>query len=476
MRSRSGFARTALLLLAAPLFADVASIRSLIRGGRFAEAVAECDRELKAAPRNAALLTLRGLALQASGARTEALAAFRAAIGANPSYEAGLAGAAQIEFDIRDAAAATTLAAVLRVNPASEPAHAMLGTLLFEQRRCGEAIPHFEKAAAALAGPAVKWPYGVCLLTSERWIEAAAQFADLLRLREHAATRYNLGLSYWNAKDYKAAAATLAPLETSGGPAAARLLASALDLSGDTPKAFAVLRKAVEANPRDEDPLIDFAVLCVDHKAEALGLEVVREGIRLNPASAKLRTLLGVLLVRGGEPEKGQQAFREAQALSPESGLGRIGLASALMQMGLASEAAKVLREQLAESGPDARAELTLARALLLGEGSTTAAREAAGLLRAVVMREPGNAAAFGLLGKAELLLGDQRAAANAFAAALRADPADRASAYQLMRLYQRTGRAREAAELSRRVREFLDKERADEASAGRFRVVRESN
>ncbi len=461
-----------------PAAVDLAAIRGLIRSGRYAEAIAACDQELKTAPGSAPLYTLKGLALQAAGGgdRSPALAAFRKALALQPAYPPALQAAAQLEFETRDPRAAQTLEAVLRLDPASEPAHAMLASLLFEKRDCVAAVPHFEKVQRP--SPSMQWQYGVCLLARERWAEAAAQFESLVKLREqHAPTRYNLGLAYWNAKDYRAAVAALAPV--ADGPSAdsdmLRLYAASLESVGDTPKAFDVMQRAIRSNPRDERLLIDLAILCMDHKNLDLGLELVEIGIQASPASARLQTLKGVLLVRRGDLEKGQESFRLAQKLSPQEGLGYIGLASAMMQMGLASEAVKLLREQAPKS--DMRAALTLARALLLQSPVTDPdVREAIALLEQIVKQEPGNAVAYGLLGKAQMQSGgDPRKAETALASAIRLDPADRVSTYQLMLLYRKSGRTSEAAALARKVQALVSKEAEDEAAGSRFHVLRES-
>ncbi len=463
------------LLMASPLLADLTSIRGLIRGGQYAEAVVQCDLALKAAPRNFALLTMKGLALKAAGDPTTALDNFRKALVNNPDYEPALQAAAQIEFDARDSGATRTLESILRLHPSSETAHAMLAELLFEKRSCQSALDHFEKAPGSLHLPSVKWQIGVCLLTLEQWEKAAANFDSLLKLREHGPTRYNLGLAYWSAKDYRAAVAALAPADVAGAPAdTMRLYANSLESAGETPKAFDVLHRTIRQNPNDENLLIDLAVLCMDHKALDLGLEVVAAGIEHLPASAKLQTMLGVLFIKRGDTEKAQLAFRRAQQLSPESGLGNIGLASTLMEMGLASEAAKVLREQLATNGSDLKSELTLARALLLKGPNTEESREASGLLERIVKQEPSNAVAQGLLGKVYFLLGDHPNAAKSLSSAIRLDPQDRTSTYQLMTLYRKAGKSKEADELAQRVRNLLDKERVEEQAGNRFRVIRE--
>lgn len=465
----------AALFVTGPLLADVAAIRNLIRSGQFAEAVAQCDLELRAQPRGFALHTMKGLALQAAADRMRALSSFRQALAINPSYEPALQAAAQVEFDTRDPLAMKTLESVLRVNPSSETAHAMLAELLFEKRSCQSAVEHFERAPGSLQLPSVKWQMGVCLLALEQWVKAAANFDSLLTLREHGPTRYNLGLAYWSAKNYRAAVAALAPADVAGVNAdTLRLYANSLEGAGDTPRAFDVLQRAIDQNPNNESLLIDLAVMCMDHKALDLGLEVVEAGMQRLPGSAKLQTLLGSLLVRRGDVEKAQQAFKGAQQLSPESGLGNIGLASTLMEMGLAAEAVRVLREQLA-IGRDSRSELTLVRALLLKSPTREESNEASALLGRILKQEPGNAVAHGLLGKVYVLLGDKAHATKSFANAIRLDPQDRTSTYQLMSLYRKDGRSKEADELAQRVRTLLDKERVEEDAGNRFRVIRES-
>ena len=135
-----------LIVTALPLLADVSAVRDLIRGGRFKEAVAACERELKSAPRSVALYTMKGLALQASGGNPAALLSFKQALVIDGGYEPALQAAAQIEFEQRDPNAVRTLETLLSVHPGLEPAHAMLASALFEQRACERALFHFEKS------------------------------------------------------------------------------------------------------------------------------------------------------------------------------------------------------------------------------------------------------------------------------------------------------------------------------------------
>lgn len=462
MRS-SGYAFI-LLLAASPLWADVASIRELVRGGRFAEAAAQCDRELSAAPRSVALLTLKGLALQAGGDQGASLATLRQALAIDPNAMAPLQAAAQLEFEARDPQARLRLESILRLAPATPPARAMLATLLFEARDCAAAMPHLVRLPPQ---PAVRWQRGVCHFELQQWAPATVQFAALLQLRDHGPTRFNLALAYFNGGNTAAAIATLQPLTDLDS---LRLLAAAHQAVHRIDLAIDVLQKAIERYPADERLLIDLGIICIDHKAWPLGAEVLEAGLRRWPQSARLHTLLGVLHVRAGEVEKGQASFQAAEQLSPASGLGQIGLASTLMQMGLAEDAVRLLRPQ---SGRDARVDLTLARALLQVGGGEANGREAGMLLESVVQREPVNAAAYSLLGKLRVQRREWPQAEKALLAATRLDDADRAAHYQLMILYQRTGRTALAHETARKVRALGEREQVAEEDANRFRLVR---
>lgn len=463
-------------LAAAGAAVSVDRVKELIRSGRYAEAVAACDAELQGAPRGFVFLTLKGLALGAGGDAQSALQAFRQAIAINGSYLPALMGASEIEYQTKLPEAVPRLRAVLRLDPASAAAHSMLGSLLFEKRECREAISHFEKAHSLLESPAVRWPYAVCLMQQEQWGEASRQFRELLRIEERPATRYNLGLAQWNAKDFRSAVETLKVLwQRDPSPDTARLLASALDGGGETSEAIRLLQEAQHAYPNEEGLIVDLAVSCADHKAVGLGIEIVEAALRNRGASTPLLTLLGALQARNGDFKRAQEAFGQASGQAVDSNLGAVGLASTMMQLGLAQDAVSLLRGRLRESGNDPRVLLTLARGLVQSSRARRELVEAADALREVLRSEPGNPAAHGLLGKVLVSLGDHQQAVPEFARAIELDPEDRTSTYQLMLLYRQFGKNGEAARLAARVKELADKESQAEAAESRFQIVRQN-
>lgn len=445
--------------LAAALYGDVAGIRELIRAGRFAEAVAACDRDLKTAPSNAALLTLKGLALRASGDSSGALTALRTALKAAPSSMPALQAAAQLEFEARDPLAARRLESILKSDPANATAHAMLAELAFEARDCAKTLGHLAKTEKT---PSARWRTGVCLFALERWREAATEFEALLRLREHAPTRYNLALSYWRASD---AAATLRALGELRDADALSLRAAAHRARKEIPQALETLQGAVAAFPDHEPLLLDLAMLCLDQNAIELGIAVLEGGVARFPKSARARTALGVFRARAGKAAEADADFKAAAALSPESAMGQVAAAMAMIELGLAPEAAALLRKQQ-NAGP--MVTLMLARALL--QSTPPALTEAKKLLLSLPV---GDAPARALLGKVYAQEGNIAAAIGAFEAALRIDPNDRASAYQLVALYRNAGRAADAARMSARVRELMAREKADDADKQRYSLSR---
>ncbi|MFN0106314.1 MAG: tetratricopeptide repeat protein [Bryobacteraceae bacterium] len=461
----------AICLIAMPSIADIAGIRASIQAGKFAEAIAACDRELESSPANVPILTLKGLALRASGEAAAGLAVFRKAIAAAPFYLPALQAAAQIEFEARDHNARKTLESIAKLAPANETAQAMLAELAFESRDCSRAVKHFSKIPASSRPPLARWHNGVCLFELERWREAAAEFTALLALREHPPTRFNLALSHWRAKDPAATLAALAPIAGPGADAdTLSLQAAALRERREIPRAIEVLQRAVAAYPRDERLLLDLAVLCLDQNAVEIGIAVIEAGLKNIPGSVRLLTALGVFHVRAGRLEKADEYFLAVERLSPESGMGQVGVAMAMMQLGLPEDAIRRLR---AVAAPSPMVSLTLARAILQNNPSARERLEAGNLLSTVIAAQPANAAAHSLLGKTLVQDGAVAKAMEALETALRLDPADRTAAYQLMLLYRRAGRAAQAARLNEKVRELLAKEKTERLEAQRYQLFR---
>lgn len=449
-------------------------VRDLLRRGDFVAAVQACETGLKKHPRDFQLWTLKGIALQGVGQNKESLIAFRRALALNPRFLPALQGAAQLEYQLHDPNCRRTLEALLqlRVEPT---AHAMLGVLAFESKDCTTALQHYEAAGDAAHDPLIRWQRAACHFQLQQWDGAETQFQALLALKDDDRIRYNLGLAQVNAKKFAEAVATLQSLAQKSVPEpdAVSLLAAAHEGAKQLTQAFDVLRRVIELYPREERLYADLANLCLEHSAIDLGIEVLEVGMKNNPQSARIQTMLGVLLARADRMPKAEEAFRRAEQLAPDTSFGRVGLAVAMMQMGAADEAIKHLRQQLQRTPKDAQVSLMLAQALLQKDSSPAELKEAHTILRTLIVRQPDNARAHSLLGKIYLRQNDSVSAARALEMAIKLDPADRNSTYQLMTVYRKQGRVKEAAALQDRVQKLLDEEREADVEASRYRLVR---
>ncbi len=448
--------------------------RDLIRQGQFAEALHACDVGLKSQPRNYQILTLKGIALQGMGRNQDGLAAFRQALRIQPKFLPALQGAAQLEYQLSDPQCRKTLEALLQIRP--EPtAHAMLGALAFERKDCAAAIKHYGEAGTAANNSIVKWQRAMCHYQLRQWEPAETQFRELLATGENDQIRYNLALTQLEGKKFADAIATLESLgkkETADGDTLS-LLAAAYNANKQVPEAIEVLRRAIALHPREERLYSDLAAICLEHDAIPIGIEVLEVGARNIPVSARIQTMLGVLHIRSNQADKGKEAFKRAKQIAPDATYSGISLAVALMQLGTVEEALDQLREELQRAPEDLRVCLTLAQALLQKDSSPAESQEAQTLLRRVIEGEPNNARAHSLLGKVYLRREETANAARALETAIRLDSSDRNATYQLMTLYRKTGRMKEAIALQEKVQRLLDAERAEEGEAARFRLFR---
>lgn len=449
-------------------------VREMIRRGDFVMAVQASEAWLKREPRDFQLWTLKGIALQGVAQPKESLAAFRRALTINPKFLPALQGAAQLEYQLRDPNCRRTLEAILPLRP--EPnVYAMLGVLAFEENDCPTALNHYASAGVAAHDPIIRWQSATCHFQLQQWEPAAAQFQALLALKDDDRIRFNLGLAQVNGKLFREAIGTLQPLarKTSPEADAISLIATAYEGNKQLTEAFEVLRRGIDLYPREERLFADLANFCLEHSAIDLGIEVLEAGMKNNPQSARIQTMLGVLLARADRMAQAETAFRQAEQFAPDTAFGRVALAVAMLQMGATDEAVKNLRVQLQRTPLDHQVNLMLAQALLQKASTPAELREAQTLLQKLIVRMPSSARAHSLLGKLYQRRNDNVKAARALETAIRLDPTDRNSTYQLMTVYRKQGRLKDAAALQDRVQRLLDEERDADVEATRFRLVR---
>lgn len=468
----------ALLLWCGPLAAQADAILQALRGRQFTAALEFCAKDLKAEPANAQLWFFQGVALQGLGRTKDALESFRHASRLAPKLLPALEGAAQIEYRTGDPQCRRTLEQIVALRPDSAPAHGMLAVLAYEQKNCAEAVRQFESSGPQLnSNAAALWQFGNCLYKLHRFEEAAAKFAILLSLRNTDDVRYNLGLALLESKKPDEAVDVLRPLAAPQRPDSEvlSLLAAAYEAAKRTPDALNVLRRAAELYPREEHHYIDFSSICMEHSSLELGIEVLEVGVKNIPHSARLHATLGALLVRAGMPDRGFAEFERAQELDPKAAYGDVGMSLALLQSDQLEASIVILRKRWAQSQTKPMISFMLAQALLRAgpEPGTPAFEEAQNLLKKTVALDPDHARAHGLLGKNYALGGNVPKAIKELETALRLDPGDRTSAYQLALLYGKTGQRELSAKWLGRVRELIEADRIAETEGARYQILK---
>ncbi|MDW8356151.1 MAG: tetratricopeptide repeat protein [Bryobacterales bacterium] len=457
----------------------VEAVMEALEHKRYHDALRLLAPLVRAAPQDVRLRTLEGIALSGVGRKPDALRSYRAALKVAPSYLPALQGAAEIEFQLRDPAAKTTLQAVLRRQPSNQTAHAMLGVLAYEQEDCPAAVRHFQAAGReSHNNPAAQWRYGHCLLALGRAQEAVEIFERLRALRpDDAALRYNLALARYQTGQAQQAAAMLEPLTESHAPDSdvLSLAAAAFEAAGETPRAVQLLQRAIRLYPAEERHYVDLAVVCMNHDEPNLALEILGVGLRHNPKSSRLYAMRGVVHGELSRFAEAEADFERASQLEPEKGFGPLGLSVVLQRTGRDEEALRKLRDHLRREPQDAAANWMLAQTLVrTGAGPGTKdfedAREA--LVRALA-GDPKLVPARTLLGKLYLQAGDSSRAVQELQRAVELDPGDRTAVYQLMVALREAGRQAEIPALLSRVRELIQKNAAEEQKNRRYRIVK---
>jgi tetratricopeptide (TPR) repeat protein len=469
-------AAAAILLGQAPSQGD---LFAALKAGRFAEALSIAASLVAADPSNARLRTAQGLAYRGLGRMNEGLTAFEAALKIQPRYLPALEGAAETAYRSGDPKAAVFLKTILEAQPDNQTAHAMSGVLAFESKDCGRAIHHFERSAASIAANHVALSeFGFCLLVAGQPERSADAFARALSVRpSDVVTRFNIGLVQHLAGKHAAAISTLEPLIGSSNFDAdvLNLLSAAYAATEHVPEAIEALRKATQLAPCDERHYFDLAVLCMEHQAPQLAIEIATLGLKNIPDSTRLYTVRGAVYGTMNRFEEAQADFEAAERLMPDTLYGSIGLTLLFRQANELDRAIAIVRDKLRQKPADATLNFLLADALLrkeaeLGDEALDEVRSA--LLKAV-RSKPDFAKAHAQLAKIYLRDGETEKAVAELRLALKLDPGDRVALHQLSIALHRIGQPEEAHQLAMKLKDLLRQEQANETQRNRFRLLK---
>ena len=270
----------------------LAAATALIREGRYDAAIAVIQQALPAHPTDPKLPTVEGIAYSLQGDDAHALESLHRALAIAPGFPRALQAEASILSRRRDPAVIPVLQQILRADPHDATAHEMLGLAQAQIDDCTSALREFAQAGPTLETHAASLQHkAVCLLQAKDFTGAIAAFEHVHSLRpDDDANQYDLAVAQSEAGSPKAAAATLSPLLLQKSPDLDTLLLAAdvFEQVGDTPRAAALLRQAIVADPAKSNSYVRFAELCMAHESYAAGIDMVTAGLARQPHDSSL--------------------------------------------------------------------------------------------------------------------------------------------------------------------------------------------
>ena len=435
-----------------------APIVAALRGHDFDGALQLCDAALKQFPNDSRLWTLRGMANAGKGPAKSALADYQHALRLAPDFLPALEGAAGIEYAQGSERAKPLLLRVLKQRPSDVTTHAMLAALDYRERRCNEAVPHFQSSQPLLdTNPQLLNEFASCLAYLNRFEDAVPVLQRALSLDPtHPNTRYNLALAEWNAGRAEGAIATLGPLIGSDGrdEDALTLAAELYESKNDTPRAVALLRQAIVANPKEAAAYLQFSSLSLNHSSLQVGIDMLNAGITQIPGEPRLYLARAVLESEKGDFPKAMEDFETVNRLDPNLRFAGVAEGLAESQRHKSKEALTSFRAAAKAHPNDAFTQYILAEALSEREaapGSAEYAEAIAAAKRAVAL-DPKMSSALNLLSTLEMGNGSPQRAIEYSQKALVIDPKDEQALYHLLLAFRKADRKDEVPAVLKRL------------------------
>ena len=447
------------------------AIAEALEARDFAKALELLHPALTQFPGDAQLWAMQATAYAGQGHKQEALASFRAALKISPDYLVALQGAAQIEYDAGDAAAAIPLLQhLLRLRPDDPTGHAMLALLEYQQGNCDVAVRHFEKAGSLFdTQPSALHGYATCLVKLRQFDRAATVFRRALALSPgDTRERRLLAAIQLMAHQPQDALITLQPLLQASPQDAdtLELAATAYEDSKDTPQAVAMLRQAILLEPRNVNLYLDFANVSAAHDSFQVGIDVLSDGVGQLPKASPLFLARGILYVQLAQYDKAEADFETAHELNPSQSLSSAAQGLLAAQQDDLDRALKTVQGRLARKPSDPLL-LYLQADFLSQKGSEPGTKEfqlAMNSAKQAVSLQPTLSGARTVLAKLYLQAGNYREAVEQCRQALDRDPKDQTALYHLIQGLRKSGNQEEIPELLKRLA-VLRKQAAKEQS-----------
>jgi tetratricopeptide (TPR) repeat protein len=452
------------------------SAAAAIRAGQYDSAIVTMQHAIAEHASDPRLWTLEGIAYSMKGDDAHALTSLNKALALRPGFQRALQAKASVLSRRRDPAVVPVLKEILAKDPTDSTAREMLGLAEAQAGDCSAALGDFAQVGPALAAHADSLQYqGACLLESKAYPQAVAAFEQLRTLRPgDSGAVYDLAAAQFEAGQAQQASASLAPLLEHAPDVDTLVLgADIAEEIGDTPKAAALLRQAILADPARSNSYVRFAELCMSHESYQAGIDMVSAGLSRQPHDAMLFLARGLLYGGLAEYDKAEADFRSAERYDPQHGTGAYAVGVIEAQREDPDKALATVRGALKQHPEDAQLQFLLAR-LLVDAGAKPGSPvfdEALQAAEKAVKLKPDLGAAHDLLSRIYLEAARPAEAIDQCRASLAINPDDGQALYRLMRALRVNGRADEAKTVARQVAAQHDRAREQEATRLRYRI-----
>ena len=458
-----------------------ARIASALRNENYDDALDLVSNALRQFPEDAQSWTMQGVALAGKGRKQEALSSFHHALKILPDNIVALHGIAQIEYDAGSPNGIAVLKHILRLQPNDAVSHGMLALLEYQQGKCADALPHFEKAGSLFDTKLdALHAYATCLVRMRQTDKAVTveQHALTLNADDRQERRLLASLQLMTARP-DAALATLQPILVSNPDAdTLELAGSAYEGLHDTEHAVSALRQAILLQPNNTGLYLDFANMAADHQSFQVGIDVVSDGLALQPQAAPLYFARGMLYAQLADYEKAQTDFETAYRLNPNQSLSIAAQGLIAVQQNDLDRALKNVEQKLAQK-PDDAILLYLKADILTQQGAANGSPEFRVAMlsakRAAALK-PELAPAHAILAKLYLQSEQYPSAIAECRRALQLNPKDQTAVYRLIQALRRAAKAAEVPALLKRLAQLREDATREEREKYRFKLVGEAS
>lgn len=461
---------------------SISAIEAQIRSQQYDRALKSLQTALHRSPGDFQLWTLEGVCRGLQGDDKGALLAFDHAIQLAPDYTPALRGEVEILYRRGDKRAIPLLRRMLKSDPGDTTGQEMLGTLEAHSGDCGSAMAHFAASKDTLANhPASLEAYGYCLFKLNRPADAIPIFRQLIPMLPGSTyPRYDLAVLLMAEHDSKEAAEVLEPLLTpdQADPDVLSLASQAYEATGDTPRAVALQRQAIVANPTDASNYVLFAILCLAHDSFQVGIDMLNAGIKRISGNSSLYLSRGVLNVQLGEFSKAEADFKMAEQLDRSHNISLYAGDLTYLQRNDPEMVSAHVREQLKAHPRDPLLRLLLAQLIMMKGPAPNSVefKEALQNAQTAARIKPDLVEAHDQLAGMYMNLGRFNEAIAECRIALHYDPSNETAMYHLVISERRAGRDKgELQPLVKRLAELHQESLRRETDRKRYRLVEDN-